>query len=325
MINRTMNRVRIHASGAVLPVFFFLLLSFFTVAAFAGSPIAATVNGSAIKDRDIEEAIDRLIPRSTFHGSVTPEKRAEFRDKALDDLILRELQYQDATAKGLKPDRKHVKTEMEKIRKNYPSKKDYKAALEQAGYTEDSLEARFEKDSMVNLVIEKTVTEPATVGVSALKEYYDRNITKFKQPESVRLRIISAKDEKKISDILAKIKAGNDFGDVAAAMSEDNYRIKGGDIGVIHRGRIYPALEDAAFRLNKGEVSRPILTEGEWFLIKVEDKQAERQLSFDEVKDKLKRDLEKKRAAELMDRWISELRAKAKIDIRASASADKSK
>jgi len=68
-----------------------------------------------------------------------------------------------------------------------------------------------------------------------LREYYDRNAGAFTKPETARLRIISARDEKKAKDALALVKAGEDFGSIAARMSEDSYRIKGGDIGFIHR------------------------------------------------------------------------------------------
>lgn len=319
-MSSTVNRTS--RSGLAIAILLNLLCTSLTAAS-AEDLTVATVNGAAITDRDLEQAIDRLIPRATFHGNVTEKKRLEFRDRALDGLIIRELQYQDAQAKGLKPDKKFVKSELKKVRNSYSSKREYRTALEQAGLTEDSLKARFEKDSLVKAVTDRTVTEPARIGAAALKEYYDKNITKFKQPDSVRLRIISTRDEKKAADILARIKAGEDFGGLAAKMSEDNYRIKGGDIGYIHRGRIYPAIEDVAFRLKQGEVSAPILTEGYWFIVKAEEKQAERQLSFDEVKDKLENDLEKKRAAELTEQWISELRAKAKIAMKPSPAAER--
>ena len=38
-------------------------------------------------------------------------------------------------------------------------------------------------------------------------------------------------------------------------------------------------------------------------------------MTFDESKDKLKKDLESRRSKELSDKWSGELRAKAKIEI----------
>lgn len=275
----------------------------------------AKVNGVVISVKDVEEVVARLIPRASFHGGISDEKRNELRKKAVDDLISRELQYQDALARGLKPDTKLINERMALIRKKFASRKDYKKALKDAGITESELRKRAARAVLIEKNIRKTTAEPARMSDEALRDYYDKNIAKFRKPESVRLRIISSKDEKKARRALSELKAGKDFGSVAARMSEDNYRIKGGDIGYIHRGRIQPELEDAAFNLAAGEISGIIKSDGTWFIVKVEDRQLEYQLSFEESSGKLKKELESKRAAELMEKWMAKLRASAKIEI----------
>ena len=292
----------------------FLLIILLSSSSYADDAVVAKVNGVAITSRELEEAVDRLIPRSTYHGSVSEEKRAEFREKALEELVTRELRYQDALARGMKPDKKQVKEHMGKIRERFKSKKEYKKALEQAGVTEDQLRARVEKDVLVSQVMVKAVAEPSRMSDADVQEYYDKNTGKFKQPESVKLRLISTKDEKKAAEALAKIKAGEDFGNLAAAVSEDQYRVKGGDIGYQHRGKLLPELENAAFQMKIGEIRGLIKAENLWFIIKVEDKKAEQQMTFDESKDKLKKELESKRNKELSEKWMADLRAKAKIE-----------
>lgn len=293
----------------------FLGFLFFAVAGYASENIVAKVNGAVITTRDVEIEVDRLIPSSTYHGTISDDRRDEFRKKAIENLIDRELQYQDAVARGLKPDKNQVKVRMRQIRDRFNSEKEYKAALEQAGITEDGLRANIEREVLVQAVIDETVKKPAQFSEDQLREYYNQNVDKFKQPESVRLRIISSKNEKKAREILARLKAGDDFGSLAATMSEDMYRIKGGDIGYIHRGRIIPVVEKEAFSLKKGDIAdRPIKADDTWYIIKVEDRVSEKQLSFDEIKVKLKKELEAKREQELMEKWMSGLRSKAKIE-----------
>ncbi len=291
-----------------------LILCITPFVSLAEDGVVARVNGAAITERELDAEVNRLIPKATYHGNVSEEKRKEFLEKALENLINQELQFQDAVAKGLKPDKKQVKERMELIRKRFKSKKDYKTALEQEGITEDELRSRVEKGLLALEAVSRMVTEPSRMSDAALRDYYDKNTSKFKQPESVRLRIFSAKDEAKAKDALAKIQAGEDFGNVAASMSEDDYRIKGGDLGYLHKGRIYPELEDAAEKMKNGEVSNLIMAEGKWFIIKVEDKKQERQLSFEESKDKLRKELEKKKSEERMEKWLTDLRAQAKIE-----------
>ncbi len=282
--------------------------------AFAADGGVAKVNGTIITARQLEQEIDSLIPRSTFHGNVTEERRKDFREKALNDLIDRELQYQDAVAKGMKPDKQQVKAQMRQIRDRFNSKKAYRETLEEAGLTEEGLREIIEKGVLVQEVIARTVKEPARMSEEDLRAYYDKHIDKFKQPESVKLRLLSTKDKSKAQDALAKIKGGEDFGNVAAKFSEDDYRIKGGDIGYIHRGRVLEEVERVAFTLKAGERSDLIEAGGSWYVIKVEDRKPEHQLSFEDARDKLRTDLEGKRANELSEKWMSELRARARIE-----------
>lgn len=280
-----------------------------------GDNVVAKVNGTIFSQKDLELEVDRLIPKITFHRNVPLEKRKLYYDQAIEALINRELQYQDAVAKGMKPDKEKVDAEMEKIRKRFKSPDEYKAALEKDGISEEKLRAQIEKKMLVQNIIAKTVTEPSRVGDAELKEFYDKNTSKFKHPESVKLRLISTKDEKKAKDILDKLKAGEDFGDLAYKMSEDSYRVKGGDIGYMHKGRMLPEIEDAAFKTKVGELSELIKAEDTWVIIKVEDKKPEQQMSFEESKGKLKKELEDKRANELTEKWIAGLKAKAKIEV----------
>jgi parvulin-like peptidyl-prolyl isomerase len=293
-----------------------MLIAFFASQGHAADAVVvARVNGTPITANELEAAVDRLIPRATYHGNVSEDKRNEFREKALEDLIIQELQHQDAVERGIKPEKKQVKAELSRIRDHYKSAKEYKRALEQSGLTEDTLRDLVEKQLLVQAAIVKTVVEPAQSTEEELKEYYSKNIAKFKQPESVKVRILTCKDEARAREAMSRIKAGEDFGDVAASLSEDDYRVKGGDVGYIHRGRILQEIEDAAFQMKPGETSDIIKAEGLWFIVKVEDRKPEQMMSYAESKEKLKTDLGKKRSEELLGNWISRLKAKAKIEI----------
>jgi len=292
-----------------------LIILFYALPLQAGGNVVARVNGVAISAYQLEVAISKQISTATFHGTVPDEKRSEFREQALQNLIIFELQYQDALLRGFKPDKKIAKKRVEAIKSRFNSEKEYKKSLFEAGLTEDDIRSGVEKYLVVEDAIKKTVIDAARWNDADLKAYYDSNVDKFKQPESVKLRIISIAAEKKAAEALARVRSGEAFGTVAAKMSEDNFRTRGGDIGSVHRGRIYPELEAEAFNLGTGEVSGLIRAEGMWFIIKIEEKKPEQQLTFEETKDKLRKELEAKRSAELLEKWNKELRAKATVEI----------
>lgn len=282
---------------------------------YAGDEVVAKVNGVVFTQKDLETEVDRLIPRMTFHRNVPPEKRKQYYGKAIDELINRELQYQDAKAQGIKIEKEKIDAHLEKFKKRFKSENDYQSALEREKATEEQVRSRIEKELLAQAAYARNVTERAAMSDPALKEYYEKNTAKFKEPDSVKLRLISTTDENKAKDILAKIRQGDDFGELAYNLSEDSFRLKSGDIGYIHKGRMLPEIDEIAFKLKVGEVSDIIKAGTNYFIIKVEDKRPERQMTFEETKDKLRRELESERANELNKKWIESLRSKAKIEI----------
>ncbi|MEW6585610.1 MAG: peptidyl-prolyl cis-trans isomerase, partial [Nitrospirota bacterium] len=297
----------------------FFLFVLFAVPLYAENAVedavVARVNETTLTMKDLEAGVDRLIPQMTFHKSVPEEKRKRYYKQALDDLIDRELIYQRAAAEGIKPDKEQVDAALQQYRKRFRTEEGFKADLERKGLTEEKLRSEVEKDYVVQALVTKSVIEPSMMSEEALKEYYEKNTSKFKQPESVKLKLVSAKDEAKAKEMLSKLKAGEDFGAVAYEMSEDSFRVKGGDIGYMHKGRVLPEIEDVAFKIKVGELSDLIKAGEIWYIIKVEDKKPERQMTFEEVKDRLKKDLEAKREKELKDKLNADLRAKAKIEV----------
>lgn len=294
---------------------FVLLLLTASSYAEAEDAVVAKVNDTVFTQKDLESEVDRLIPRVTFHRNVPPEKRKNYYGKAIDELIDRELQYQDAKAQGVKIEKEKIDAQLDKFKKRFKSEQEYKAAIEKENTTEEKVRARIEKELLAQAAFTTNVTEKAKMSDPALKEFYEKNPAKFKQPESVKLRIISVKDDKKATDILAMIKKGDDFAEIASNFSEDSYRIKGGDAGYLHKGRMLPEIDEAAFKMKVGEVSDIIRAESNHFIIKVEDKKPEQQMTFEQTKDKLRKELETERAGELKQKWMDSLRSKAKIEI----------
>ena len=292
-----------------------ILISLFALAAYAEDTIVAKVNGTVFTMKDLEAQVDRMIPQITFHRQVPPEKRKNYYDQAMEELINRELQYQDAVSKGIKPEKEKVDAQIQKMKDTFKSQEIYNAALDKQGLTEDTLRTATEKEFIIQSIVKKTVMEPSQMTEANLKEYYDKNIKEFKKPEQVKLRLLSSKDENKALEMLKKLKAGEDIGQVANSMSEDESRSKGGDLGYIHKGRMMPEIDQVAFNLIFGGISDPIHVGDMWYIVKVEDKLPERTMPFEEVKSKLEKELEAQKANELQEKWIGELKAKAKIEI----------
>jgi parvulin-like peptidyl-prolyl isomerase len=92
--------------------------------------------------------------------------------------------------------------------------------------------------------------------------------------EQIWARHILVEDEATAQDVLNRLKAGEDFGEVAKEVSQDpGSGINGGDLGWFGKGAMVAPFEEAAFKLNPGEISDPVQSDFGYHIIQVIAKQ----------------------------------------------------
>ena len=281
----------------------------------------ALVNGIAITTRELDAEFNRLLISPNTHADINTKKKEDLRKIALDELIVRELAYQHAKSSGFLVSQVELTASEKRIRHRYKSEKDFQQALAAEQITEQELQSRIERDLLLKKVFQVEIEAKAKVTEADIRRYYDQNRAKFLLPESLNLEGIlirtdssPAEAKRKIDDVFAKLKAGADFGELAYKVSEDDYRVMSGNYGSVHRGQLIPELESVAFAQKPGEVSRPFKTSLGWQVIKVQNKQPERELKYEEVREKIKTALQQQREKDCRLRLIDSLKATAKID-----------
>jgi peptidyl-prolyl cis-trans isomerase D len=132
---------------------------------------------------------------------------------------------------------------------------------------------------------------------------YEARRSEFDRPEQAHTRHIlvrfqpddaaSKQDARKRIDALReRIAAGADFADVAVEASEDDVtKAKGGELGWIVRGGVVKPLEDAAFSQAPGALGEVIETPQGFHLVRVEERQPARVVSFEEAQAQVAQDL----------------------------------
>lgn len=143
------------------------------------------------------------------------------------------------------------------------------------------------------------------------KAAYDEQIAKLTPEPEVRARHILLKSEQEAKDLVKQLKGGADFTELAKKSSDGPSSQTGGDLGYFSRGQMVKPFEDAAFALEKGQISNPVQTDFGWHVIKVEDKRNRPLPTFEEVKDQLAASLIQNRLRTV----VQELRATAKVEI----------
>jgi peptidyl-prolyl cis-trans isomerase C len=149
------------------------------------------------------------------------------------------------------------------------------------------------------------------VGEGLAKTFYDDQVKGMKPEEEVQARHILVETEDKAKEIADKLAKGGDFAALAKEFSKDpGSKDDGGMLGFFGRGQMVPQFEEAAFKLEKGQISAPVKSQFGFHVIKLEDRRQKKLPSFDEVKDRILNSMIQRRAQEV----AQGLRTKAKVE-----------
>ena len=281
-----------------------------------GTPVAR-VNGVPVTSGELDSEIDRLAPSSVAaHGKALD--KGTLREKALDELIVRELAYQKAKEQRLSVPPAEINTTVERIKGHYKSNEGFREALEAEQISQQEFLKRIEKDLLLRKIYKREIDDKATITRDEVEEYYRKNKAKFVVPESIRLFQIWARAtpsaRSQIEEALARLKSGTPFFDVAYSYSDDDYRVLGGDYGWVHRGQLAPEVETLAFSAQPKTLVGPVQTSFGWHILRVDEHRAERQMPLAEARAKIRDTLHRERLAQKRAEFTSRLRENARIE-----------
>ncbi len=104
----------------------------------------------------------------------------------------------------------------------------------------------------------------------------------------------------KAQDLADRARGGEDFSDLAKALSEDSGSASaGGDLGMIEVGLMVKPFEDKLFSMQEGEISDPVRTRYGFHVIKMTGLVADTIKDLSEVRDEIEVELKKNRAEEI--------------------------
>jgi len=237
-------------------------------------PVIARANGVDIRQSDLALANEEI--GGNVPAQMTPEQKREYLITYLTDVIVL-AQAAEQQHLGDKPEvQRQVAFERNKVLMEALLRNAGKAAL-----TDD-----------------------------AMHKVYDEAVKKMTNEEEVHARHILVASEDEAKAIEAQLKGGADFAALAKEKSKDPGAANGGDLGYFTKDQMVPEFAEAAFKLDKGQISDPVHTQFGWHIIKVEDKRTKPTPTFDQVKGQVENFVAHRAQAELVDN----LRKSAKIE-----------
>jgi len=250
-----------------------------------------TVNGTAITSEEVEKEL-RTATQGRFN-QVPADKQQEFRKQVLEQLVAKELVYDNAKKTGI------LKTKEFKDR--------YAEIVQNV------------KKEIAIQVWQKREIDKIKVSDKDMKAYYNKNKEEFNEKESAHARHILVKTEGEAKAIALQFKGlkgvalKNKFIELAKEKSTGPSGAKGGDLGYFAPGQMVPEFSKEAFSMKIETVSAPIKTQFGYHLIYLEDRKSAKSKAFKEVKPMIERRLKLEKAKEVMLNKMKELEKKATI------------
>lgn len=269
-----------------------IVLSLALMTSMSMAQTLVTVNGTAITQQDVDKEL--MAATQGRLNQVPAEKQAEFRKQVLEQLVAKELVYDDAKKSGI---------------------------LNSAEYKDKYKEVtqRIEKEIAIQVWQKKEIDKIA-ISNEDIKKYYDTNKEEFVENESVNARHILVEKEVDAKNIIAELKPlkgdalKNKFMEIAKAKSTCASAAEGGDLGYFAAGQMVPEFNDKAFAMKPKEMTmEPVKTQFGYHVIYIEDKKAKKAKTFAEVKPFIEQRLKMEKAKTVMLAKMKELEQKAQI------------
>lgn len=320
---------------------FTLILSIMMTVSLVGcsskNKAVATVNEQDITLGDYEKllALNKLTMESYYGSDIWSTEIEEgktyedtLKEMVIESMTTSEVIYQQAEKQKVAPTEEEIQKQIDTFNESIKEDEEYQKSLKDIGINEKFLKYQFSRD-LANVNLQEKFVKESDISESEMKKYYDENkdsyyidtftashiLIKTQDDEGNELSEEKKKEAKeKAEEILAKVKAGEDFAKLAKEYSDDKASASnGGELGETYgrENNLVQEFSDAAFAMKKGEISDLVETQFGYHIIKVTDR-VDKQETYDEVKDQIKSTL----ASDKYNEYVEKLKEDSTIEIK---------
>jgi len=244
-------------------------------AAFTIPDPVAVVNGKSISKAAFEQYAQQLRGRTKVDS-------AEASKSLVDQLVLEELLVQEADKQKLAED-PEIKQQLAMVQRSLLASSVVRRMLSEKTPSEDAIKKEY---------------ETATAAMKG-KEYKASHI------------LVDSEDKAK--EVIAELKKGGNFAELAKTKSSDSSAANGGDLGWFTPSMMVPPFAQAVAKMETGKYSeQPVQTSFGWHVILLEDVRDATPPSLDELKPQITQMLQSR----MVNDYLEKLKSGAKIEVK---------
>jgi parvulin-like peptidyl-prolyl isomerase len=289
--------------------------------------LAAKVNNESILISDVLIVMQPKIQevQNKFAGKRLKKEMQNIYNESLNSLIERQVILDTYERQDMKLPEDVINSRINEIiyDRFQGNKEKLIKTLAQDHLSYDQWKKEVSNQFIVMVMRNSSVNAKINISPATTKEYYTKHLDDYKQPEKIRINMIvvektndktiEAEKKQTIFEIQQKLKKGESFSSLAKEFSEDTSASEGGSVGWIEPQMLRKEVAVGIKDLTVEQISKPIETENEIYLIELKGKKGATVKSFEEVETEIKTLLTQDEVETLYKEWIANLMEDAYI------------
>jgi parvulin-like peptidyl-prolyl isomerase len=265
-------------------------------------------------------AVESLQRQYVGQAEMFQKKLAQAENDSVERLLDRQLILHEF--KSLKVPETILDSEVDReiqneIQSRYMDRMTLQKTLQAEGITYEAHRKQIRERIIISILSHKNVGSEVIISPHKVEAFYMAHTNEFKMEDEVKLRMIvltnnpsldAPQPRKLAEEILAKLKEGAEFGQLASVYSQVLQRREKGEW--MERAILRKEIADAAFKLKAGEYSDVIETPEACYIVLVEDLKSSHMKSLGEVRDQIEGTLKLEERARLEKLWLAKLKKK---------------
>lgn len=295
--------------------------------------VVARVNNEVITRGDLERAQKALADDAhqdcpTCTQAQVDERVAAGQKDLLRDLIDNSLMEQRGKDIGVNVDTDVVKR-LDEIRQqnNIASMEDLEKQVTAQGLDFEDFKNQIKNQLITQEVIRREVGSRVILDHADVEKYYQDHKSEFVRPEQVAVREIFVSTankteaeipalKKKADDLLARVKMGDDFGELAKRFSDGSTAKQGGELGTFEKGQLAPDLEQRVFKLQRNETTDIIEQKNGFLILQVQQHYAAGLQPEDKVDTEINNKLYDEKMKPALRAYLDMLRQDSYVEVK---------
>jgi parvulin-like peptidyl-prolyl isomerase len=299
-----------------------ILIGFLNVEAKTVDRILVQVNDDIITQSEFKREMDtrRQELAAKYKGEQLEKMLQQAEKSVLDELINNKLLYQKGMELSL--DNNDIENRVSSIvqqvikQYNFKDNDEFEAELEKRGSTLKEFRENYRKMIIVDDVKNGFVSSRITLLTPEIEKYYKDHIADFTSPEEVTLsELIIEGTEDHANDLYRRLQQGEAFATLVSQYSKGATASKGGGIGTYLISKLNSETIVAITNLKDGDISKPQKSKEGYIIYHIDSRKLPIVRAFAEVREQIKSDLWNKKFEPELERFISQLKEDAYIQI----------